>query len=275
MLCSLHRSSTTRSSASRRARNSLRAAVFTCADAAARRAGLNLVWAIPVSTGPDSHTNHRRTRRAPLRARSPAERIMGHRSAEEEKGDVLRLSRALQSGTGHVAVIALDRATARAELRKALVRVEAAAVLHVSATGVESPADVVAAGSDENAARARVRSLMAPLLAQARAVQKPAFIVVDDADAADGAALERIRIAVECAPDAIPWLRIVLVGGEALERVLSDPAASALTSRLCARVRVTPAPAAPAPAYASTPLRVAALTAFGVAFISLGAWSYL
>jgi type II secretory pathway predicted ATPase ExeA len=114
---------------------------------------------------------------------------------------------------------------------------------------------------------------MAPLLEQARAVEKPAFIIVDDADAADGAELERIRIAVECAPDAIKWLRIVLVGGEGLERSLNDPAASALASRLCARVRLAPEPRIPPPAPASAPVRLAALAAFAVAFASLGAWS--
>jgi len=178
---------------------------------------------------------------------------VGHQGTTE-KGDVLRLSRALQSGTGHVAVIAEDRAMARAQARGALVRVEAAAVIHVSAAGVEAAGASAEPGSEAKSPRARVRSLMGPLLEQARAVAKPAFIIVDDADAADGAELERMRISVECAPDAIKWLRIVLVGGEGLERSLNDPAASALASRLCARVRLAPEPRILPPAHASAPV---------------------
>jgi hypothetical protein len=198
------------------------------------------------------------------------------RHIDEPKGDVLRLSRALQSGTGHVAVISDDPAAARAHARGALVRVEAAAVLHVTAAGIE-PADAPGSGADADASRARVRSLMAPLLEQARAVEKPAFIVVDDADSAGGAALERIRNAVECAPDAIKWLRIVLVGGDELERALDDPAASALASRLCARVRMASDPATPLwhQSRQPAPLGIIAVTAFAITFLALGAWSSL
>jgi hypothetical protein len=86
---------------------------------------------------------------------------------------------------------------------------------------------------------------------------------------ADG--LERIRAVVECDPDAIKWLRLVLVGGERLERILADPAAAALASRLCARVRV---PAQSAESLSSPAVRITALATFSAALVALSLWYF-
>jgi hypothetical protein len=150
-----------------------------------------------------------------------------------------RLQSALHSGTGHVVVTAEERDKAAALVDAALERTTALTVLRLRAASADPLAVIDENGTDAKSASKR-RETLRDLLEKARAVDANVFAVVEDADTASAEELERVRMAVECVPDAIERLRVVLVGTPQLDLTLQEPAASALASRVSAHVRFAP-----------------------------------
>ena len=147
-----------------------------------------------------------------------------------------RLQSALHAGTGHVVVTAPEREKAAALVDAALERSSALLVLRVRAVSADPLAVIDEGVTDKRSASSR-RETLRELLEKARAVDANVFAVVEDADSATAEQLERVRMAVECVPDAIERLRVVLVGTPQLDVTLQEPGASALASRVSAHVR--------------------------------------
>jgi hypothetical protein len=154
-----------------------------------------------------------------------------------------RLELALRAGTGHVVVTAGERAQAAQLVDAALERSAAIAVLRFRAASI----DPLAAIDDVASPRGGSRSMserheaVRELLEKARSARSDVFAVVEDADVATAEDLERVRMAMECEPNAIARMRVVLVGTALLDSTLEQPAATALASRIGTHVRFGPA----------------------------------
>lgn len=165
------------------------------------------------------------------------------RSRGDSRGERLeaRLEMACAWGAGHLLVTG-DRADTRDLLERILRRIDPLGTVRARACSADSEAalDGLVALSEEGGPipfdRCERRRALLRLLDRARSTRRSVFIVVDDADDATVAQLERLRVGVEVAPDAIERLRLVLLGGSALVSKLEDRAARALTSRITSRV---------------------------------------
>ncbi len=149
----------------------------------------------------------------------------------------LRLESALLAGNGHVVVTATEREQAAELVDAALERSNALKILRVRAATAD-PLGVIDEGTTDSRSAAKRSETLRALLMKAREVHANVFAVVEDADTASAEELERVRMAVECVPDAIERLRVVLIGTPQLEVTLQEPAASALASRVSAHVRI-------------------------------------
>jgi cell division protein FtsN len=79
---------------------------------------------------------------------------------------------------------------------------------------------------------------MRTLLDEARAAGQPMVVAVTDAELADSAKLERVRLTLEAAPDAGEIVRIALLGGPPLIELLRRPESRAVALRIGATVQV-------------------------------------
>jgi hypothetical protein len=141
------------------------------------------------------------------------------RLVTKRPGDnVSRLRRALDVGKGHVAVFADNPYDALAFVEAFLAHAARYNVAHVSALRPQAADNVIAQ--------------LAPV--------GTTVVVVDDAEGATAAQLEKLRDACERSVDATERLRLVFVGAAGLERALAKPGARALASRVGARLRVDP-----------------------------------
>jgi type II secretory pathway predicted ATPase ExeA len=158
----------------------------------------------------------------------------------KRRGAWPRLQAAVHAGTGHILVSSEAQEAAAQVVEAALECVDALAVLRLQATVADPVVDV----ANLSAKAASVSALPPPetitgLIHEARANDSKVFAVVEDADDLDARGLERIRMALECEPDAIERMRIILIGGPRLDLTLAEPAASALSSRISARIQLT------------------------------------
>ena len=198
------------------------------------------------------------------------------KGSRKRAANVLRLEGAFRSGSGHVVIIGADRGEAVGLVMSVLSRIDALAVLHIAAATTEEEA--TNRQSAPICPTLRLRGLTPLLLEQARDVKRPVFVVVDAIDVTASEVLERIRMAAECAPDAIEWMRIVLIGDETLDETLAQPGATALASRICARVclsaRENVEPEAPS-ASSMRRVRTVSLALLAVAVTALAVRAYI
>jgi hypothetical protein len=155
--------------------------------------------------------------------------------------DLARLETALLSGTGHIAVTAGSHDQARSLVEEALQGVPSYAVLRVRASAEDPLADLdreLGLEAEPEPLDCDRRDALVELVGRARKKAATIFAVVDDGDEAGSEGLERARMALECAPNLIDRLRIIVTGTLRLDSVLNEPAADALASRIGAHVRI-------------------------------------
>jgi hypothetical protein len=157
-----------------------------------------------------------------------------------------KLVTALRRPGGHVVVTApragaADALVARVDERLAAFerirldgeRLDETELARAFAARDESPATLHAA------VRARI--------AEARRDARPLLVILRNAHGTSTPALEKLRLLLECTPDAPDLVRLLLVGGPALQKTLARAEARALASRVTTRVTVPSPPATPVP----------------------------
>jgi cell division protein FtsN len=167
----------------------------------------------------------------------------------------LRLLTALQSKPGHVLVIGTHAADVDAVFAKVDARLTCHRRLRIAGAGLDPEAVVRAVGVDLASADPppSATSILTTLVGEARAAGAPIVVVVAQAEDADDAALERLCALIDQVPDASAIVRLVLLGGPRLTRMLAQPEARRLWARFMTTVQAPPceravldAPTAPA-----------------------------
>ena len=167
-------------------------------------------------------------------------RIAGADAASRDLPEA-RLELACAWGSGHVLVTGPDREQVDGVLDRVIRKVDPMGTIRANAGDPSSTVDRLIALLDseqEVTGHLDRRKALLQLLARAQEARKSIFVVVDDADAATVEQLERLRMALEVAPDAIERLRLVLVGDATLPAKLDVSGARALSSRITSRIRV-------------------------------------
>jgi len=93
------------------------------------------------------------------------------------------------------------------------------------------------AAKDESSAA--LHAAVRARIAEARRDARPLLVIVRDADDTPVSALERLRLLLECTPDAPELVRLVLAGGPGLRKTLARTEARALASRVTTRVAIS------------------------------------
>jgi hypothetical protein len=151
-----------------------------------------------------------------------------------------RLDRFLAAGQGHAVVVGEDLQSIRDSVLRAAMQVRGMRILRLSARydRLNLLADLMH-GSFRLGPNGQMRGsdvdAMFGEIAAARAGGFPLLVLVEDADLASPESLERARIAADAfASKTIP-VRMVLIGGTFLPRMLDMPRMSGLASRITAR----------------------------------------
>ena len=142
-----------------------------------------------------------------------------------------RLATALGPRVGHVVVTAATAKDAEALLWRVETEMVAYRAFWVSGRTLDAAHLLRAFAADDPMAES-LPAAVQTLLGKARSVGRPVVIVVTEADAAAAGELERLRLLVECTPDAPEVLRLVLLGGPALLEILRRPEVRALSTRI-------------------------------------------
>jgi cell division protein FtsN len=166
---------------------------------------------------------------------------------------VAKLRTALQERSGYVVVTAESAAVAEALFTAVEPRLTTFRTVRASGRTLD-PEAIVRALWREGEPPFPARLAMRTLLDEARAAGQPIVVAVTDAELADSAKLERVRLTLEAAPDAGEIVRIALLGGPPLIELLRRPESRAVALRIGATVQV-PSVAADiqAPAVAPAP----------------------
>jgi hypothetical protein len=171
--------------------------------------------------------------RARLRSTAPG-------AARRDLSEV-RLEVACTWGSGHLLVTGSDRAEVDSLLDRVIRKTDPMGTIRARAgdpaSTVDRLIDLLDSESEVTGHLDRRRALL-QLLARAQEARKSIFVVVDDADAATVEQLEKLRMTIEVAPDALERLRLVLVGSSTLPAKLDAAGARALSSRITSRIRV-------------------------------------
>ncbi len=165
-----------------------------------------------------------------------------------------RLTLACSRGQGHVLVTGADRSAIDALLARVIEKVEPMAAVRARATdpagGLDPVLSLVASESIPRAHLERRRAL-ADLLARAETADTAVLVVVEDAASASVDQLERLRETLEWIPEALTYLRMVLVGDATLAAKLNTHEGRALNSRIASHIcfdeGTEPSTDAPAP----------------------------
>lgn len=137
-------------------------------------------------------------------------------SAESE-----RIARALRYGAGYIAVVGKDVEAAEQLVEVAVASAGIARVLRLSAS------------------TNRLSVLAREALEVEGPAEGPLVAIVSDADLGSVSRLELLRVQLESSVHDPALLRIVLIGGPVLQRLLDMPSARALASRLGLRVTLS------------------------------------
>jgi hypothetical protein len=154
-----------------------------------------------------------------------------------------RLALACVRGKGHVLFTGSDRGEIDATLARVIEKVAPMAAVRARATdpagGLDPVLSLVASDSIPKAHLERRRAL-ADLLARAEAAEKPVLVIVEDAEAATIEQLERLRETLEVMPEALKYLRMVLIGDSGLASKLNTQAGRPLSARIASHVSFDP-----------------------------------
>lgn len=154
-----------------------------------------------------------------------------------------RLALACTRGKGHVLVTGSDRGEIDATLARVIEKVAPMAAVRARATdpagGLDPVLSLVTSDSIPKAHLERRRAL-ADLLARAEAAEKPVLVIVEDAEAATIEQLERLRETLEVMPEALKYLRMVLIGDSGLASKLNTQAGRPFSARIASHVSFDP-----------------------------------
>jgi len=148
-----------------------------------------------------------------------------------------KLRTALQERSGYVVVTAESSAAAEALFTAVEPRLTTFRTVRASGRDLD-PEAIVRSLWRDGEPPFPARLAMRALIDEARAAARPIVVAITDADAADPARLERVRLTLEGAPDASEIVRIALLGGPALIELLRQPATRAVAMRIGASVQV-------------------------------------
>jgi cell division septation protein DedD len=146
-----------------------------------------------------------------------------------------KLTTALRPRPGHVVVTAATAKDAEALLWRVESDIVAYRCLWLSGRELD-PVRLLRALATEDVLAESPHVAIRTLLGKARAIGRPVVVVVTEADAASAADLERLRLTLECTPDASDVVRLVLLGGPALLEILRRPEVRALATRITNRI---------------------------------------
>jgi outer membrane biosynthesis protein TonB len=150
---------------------------------------------------------------------------------------VAKLHTALQQRSGYVVVTAETGERAEALFTAVEPRLRTFRTVRVSGSDLD-PEAIVRALWHEGEPPFPARLAMRTLIDEARAAAQPIVVAITDADTADPARLERVRLTLEGAPDASEIIHIALLGGPALIELLRRPDTRAVAMRIGATVQV-------------------------------------
>jgi hypothetical protein len=148
-----------------------------------------------------------------------------------------KLRTALQERSGYVIVTAESAAAAEALFTAVEPRLRTFRTVRSSGHGLD-PEAIVRALWRDGEAPFPARLAMRALIEEARSVSQPIVVAITDADVADPACLERVRLTLEGAPDASEIVHIALLGGPGLIELLRRPETRAVAMRIGATVQV-------------------------------------
>jgi cell division septation protein DedD len=150
-----------------------------------------------------------------------------------------KLATALRPRPGHVLVTAATAKDAEALLWRVEADIVAYRCLWLNGRELD-PVRLLRAFALEDVLAESPHVAIRTLLGKARAIGRPVVVVVTEADGASAADLERLRLTLECTPDAGDLVRLVLLGGPALLEILQRPEARALATRITNRIDAPP-----------------------------------
>jgi len=153
-----------------------------------------------------------------------------------------KLRTALQERSGYVVVTADSAADAGALFTSVAPRLTTFRCVHASGRALDPEAIVRSLWSDGEAPFP-ARLAMRTLIDDARAACQPIVVAITEADTAEPAGLERVRLTLEGSPDAGEIVRIVLLGGPGLIDLIRRPEMRAVAMRIGASVSVPSATA--------------------------------
>lgn len=154
----------------------------------------------------------------------------------------VRLLTALQTRSGHVLVIGAHAADVDTVFEKADAQLTCHRRLRIAGAGLEPEAVVRAIGADLASADPppSAFSILLALVMQARLAGAPIVVVVAQAEEAEVDALEGLCSLLDQVPDAHNTVRVVLLGGPRLARMLAEPSARKLWARFTSTVQAPP-----------------------------------
>ena len=152
-----------------------------------------------------------------------------------------RLTLACLRGRGHLLLTGSDRGEIDDLLMRVIEKVAPMAVVKARAsdpaTGIDDVFALVAKDSKPKGYVERQRAL-AELVNRAEAADKTVLVLVDDADAATIEQLEHLRDSLEITPEALKYLRLVLIGNSGLVAKLHTQTGRPLSARIASHVRL-------------------------------------
>lgn len=163
-----------------------------------------------------------------------------------------KLRTAIQERSGYVVVTAESASASEALFAAVEPRLSTFRTVRASGRTLDPEAIVRALWRDGDPPFP-ARLAMRTLLDEARAAKQPMVVAVTDAELADSAKLERVRLTLEAAPDAGEIVRIALLGGPPLIELLRRPESRAVALRIGATVQVPAAAAEITPPPVATP----------------------
>lgn len=171
-------------------------------------------------------------------------RLSGSAAAPTAQGSIeTRLTLACIRGKGHLLITGSDRGEIDAMLARVIEKVAPMAAVRARATdpagGLDPVLSLVTSDSIPKAHLERRRAL-ADLLARAEAAQKPVLVIVEDAEAATIEQLERLRETLEVMPEALKYLRMVLIGDAALASKLNTQVGRPFSARIASHINFEP-----------------------------------
>jgi hypothetical protein len=148
-----------------------------------------------------------------------------------------KLHTALQQRSGYVVVTAETGERAEALFTAVEPRLQTFRTVRVDGATLD-PEAIVRALWHDGEPPFPARLAMRTLIDEARAAGQPIVVAITNADTADPARLERVRLTLEGAPDASEIVHIALLGGPALIELLRRPDTRAVAMRIGATVQV-------------------------------------